>query len=106
MEQNIAQLNASKDRAVNDFQHLIAGAEDLLRSTANVTGEGVDLARRNFRAYLDSAKGTLVDVEDIARERYRQASQNTDRYVRGNPWQAVGIAIAAGLLIGLFTIRR
>jgi ElaB/YqjD/DUF883 family membrane-anchored ribosome-binding protein len=106
MEQNLAQLNASKDRVVHNFQDLIAGAEDLLRSTANVTGEGVELARQNFRAYVDSAKGTLGDVEEMARERYRQASEHTDRYVRGNPWQAVGIAVAAGVLVGLFANRR
>ncbi|MGA2552863.1 MAG: DUF883 family protein [Burkholderiaceae bacterium] len=106
MEQNLAELRASKDRVVDNFQGLIAGAEDLLRSTANVTGEGVEIARRNFRTYLDSAKGTLGDMEVIARERYRSASESTDRYVRTSPWQAVGIAVVAGLLIGALAQRR
>lgn len=106
MQQNLADFNASKERVMNNLQGLIAGAEDLLRSTASVTGESADIARRNFRNYLDFAKGTLGDVEDVARARYRQASDSTDRYVRGNPWQAVGLAIAAGLLVGFFANRR
>jgi ElaB/YqjD/DUF883 family membrane-anchored ribosome-binding protein len=97
---------ASKDEVVSSFRSLIAGAEDLLRSTANATGDGTERARRNFRAYLDSARDTLSDVEDTARKAYKDASETTDVYVRSNPWQAVGIAVAAGVLVGLFAGAR
>jgi ElaB/YqjD/DUF883 family membrane-anchored ribosome-binding protein len=99
-------LSLSKDEVVSSFKGLISGAEDLLRSTANASGEGAEIARKNFSRYLDSARETLYDVEGIARKRYKEASETTDVFVRGNPWQAVGIAVAAGLLVGLFAGRR
>ena len=99
-------LSLSKDEVVSSFKGLIAGAEDLLRTTANAGGDGADIARRNFSRYLDSARETLHDVEGIAKRHYKEASESTDVYVRGNPWQAVGIAVAAGLLVGLFAGRK
>jgi ElaB/YqjD/DUF883 family membrane-anchored ribosome-binding protein len=36
----------------------------------------------------------------------REAAQQTDKYVRENPWQAVGIAAAVGLVAGLLIRRR
>ena len=36
----------------------------------------------------------------------KEAGQATDAYVRENPWQAVGIAAGAGLLIGMLISRR
>jgi ElaB/YqjD/DUF883 family membrane-anchored ribosome-binding protein len=101
-----ADLSVSKDEVVSSFKGLIAGAEDLLRTTANASGESADQARRNFRRYLDSARNTLQDVEVVTRKKVREASDQTDFFVRGNPWQAVGIAVAAGLLVGLFAGRR
>jgi len=106
MEQNTADFVASKDEVVNNFQSLIAGAEDLLRSTANATGEGADVARRKFRTYIDSAKGTVNDIEAMALDRYKAASTSTDAFVHTNPWQAVGIAAAAGALLGFLAKRR
>jgi ElaB/YqjD/DUF883 family membrane-anchored ribosome-binding protein len=99
-------LSASKDEVVSSFKGLISGAEDLLRTTASASGESAEAARRNFSRYLDSARDTLQDVEGVARKHYKEASETTDVFVRGNPWQAVGIAVAAGLLVGLFAGRR
>jgi ElaB/YqjD/DUF883 family membrane-anchored ribosome-binding protein len=99
-------LLVSKDEVVSSFKGLIAGAEDLLRSTANSSGDRADAARRNFRAYVERARDTLHEVEGAAKQRYQDASASTDVFVRGNPWQAVGIAVAAGLLVGLFAGRR
>ncbi len=34
------------------------------------------------------------------------AAKATDDYVRANPWQAVGIAAAAGYVLGMLITRR
>jgi ElaB/YqjD/DUF883 family membrane-anchored ribosome-binding protein len=36
----------------------------------------------------------------------RDAARETDRYVRQNPWQSIGIAAGVGLLIGVLIGRR
>lgn len=106
MESNSADVRTSKDEVVSNFRGLIAGGEDLLRSTASVTGEGVEAARRKFRTYIDSAKGTMGDVEAMALDRYSAVSTSTDTFVRTRPWQAVGIAVAAGALLGIWARHR
>lgn len=37
---------------------------------------------------------------------YHQAMDVTDQYVHTNPWKAIGIAAAAGMLLGLMLGRR
>ena len=51
-------------------------------------GEGFGAARTKFEERVKSAKAMLADV-------------SPPEYIRGNPWTAVGIAAAAGLLEGL-----
>jgi ElaB/YqjD/DUF883 family membrane-anchored ribosome-binding protein len=54
---------------------------------------------------LEGAKQSLSHAQTYVTDGYHQAADVTDQYVQENPWRAVGIAAAAGLLIGLL-IRR
>jgi len=47
-------------------------------------------------------KWNSVDMRGSA----RQAARYTDEYVRDNPWRAIGVGAAAGLLIGYLVSRR
>ena len=99
-------LNQSKDKLVSDFKSLISGAEELLKTTANYSGEGFAAARAKFEEKLENARSILSDVQETALDQYKQAAAATDGYVRENPWKAVGIAAAAGVLVGLLTMKR
>jgi uncharacterized membrane protein YqjE len=59
---------------VNSVKGLISGAEDLLRSTASITGDGVESARGNVRHWLDGARGLMADLQGTTAERYRQTT--------------------------------
>jgi ElaB/YqjD/DUF883 family membrane-anchored ribosome-binding protein len=51
---------------------------------------------------------TLI-AEDVSRpivEATSDAVESAHEYVRGNPWTAIGIAAAAGALIGFIAARR
>ena len=48
----------------------------------------------------------LGDAERVLTEKTKQAARVTDDYVRDNPWQAVGIAAMAGLVLGILISRR
>ena len=105
-EHEAAELAASKEKMLSSFKGLISGAEDLLRSTAGVTGEGVESARSNVRDWLDNARGTIAEVQSTALERYRQTTAATDAFVRAKPWQSIGIAAVTGVVIGFLAGRR
>jgi len=95
----------SKQKLVADLKVVVADAEELLRATASQAGEKVSAARERIQASLATAKVKLTDAERVLVDKTKDAAKATDEYVRENPWQAVGIAAAAGLVLGVLISR-
>jgi len=101
MNRAVDAFDLAKGRMAGDFRTMINDSEDLLKAAASVSGEGFALARTKFEEKLKRAKATLADASQPVFERARETAAVTNEYVHGNPWTAVGIAVAAGVLIGL-----
>jgi len=89
-----------------DFRNMITDSEDLLKAAASASGEGFAAARSKFESKLQSAKATLAEVAQPVVETTRKSAAAADDYVHGSPWTAIGVAVAAGLLIGFLTAKR
>ena len=98
--------DVNKDKLVADLKVVVADAEELLRATASQAGEKVAVARERIQASLATAKVKLGEAERALLEKTKEAAKVTDDYVRDNPWQAVGIAAVAGLVLGILISRR
>ncbi len=98
--------DVTKDKLVADLKVVVADAEELLRATASQAGEKVAAARERIQASLATAKVKLGEAERALLEQTKQAAKATEDYVRENPWQAIGIAAAAGLVLGILISRR
>lgn len=98
------QLSASQ--LIDDLTAVIKDAESLLRVTAAQTGDKVEEIRARAEETVRNAKARLGEVEEQALERAHEFAGDADEYVRGNPWQAVGIAAGIGLVIGMLMSRR
>jgi ElaB/YqjD/DUF883 family membrane-anchored ribosome-binding protein len=48
----------------------------------------------------------MQEIEGEAVDQAKRAARATDDYVHDNPWQAIGIAAAVGMLLGLLMNRR
>ena len=96
----------SASQLIDDLTAVIKDAESLLRVTAAQTGDKVEEIRARAQETVKNAKARLEDVEEQALARAREFAGEADEYVRGNPWQAVGIAAGIGLLVGLLMSRR
>ena len=48
----------------------------------------------------------LTDAEQALLKKSKLAAKATDEYVRDNPWQAVGVASVAGLVLDVLISRR
>ena len=101
-----ASNDVSKEKLVADLKVVVADAEELLRATASQAGEKVSAARERIQASLATAKVKLTDAERALLEKSKLAAKATDEYVRDNPWQAVGVAAVAGLVLGVLISRR
>ena len=106
MSTQSASNDVSKEKLVADLKVVVADAEELLRATASQAGEKVSAARERIQASLATAKVKLTDAERAAIDKTKDAAKATDEYVRENPWQAVGVAAMAGLVLGILISRR
>jgi ElaB/YqjD/DUF883 family membrane-anchored ribosome-binding protein len=105
MTQTTEQLALGRQKIVEDLSVLLADSEEMLRLAAAVPGEGIDALRVRLRTHADSVQAALADAQSSAQRRYRSATVQTERYVRQNPWQALGIAAGVGFVLGLLVSR-
>ncbi len=94
------------EKLMADLQAVVEDAEALLRATAGQAGEKVAAARARAEESVRAAKKRIGELEEDLIARTKEMADSADTYVRENPWQAVGIAAAAGLLLGLLMSRR
>lgn len=106
MEQTLDEFNRTKGKVVDDFKTIVNDAEALLQATAQISGEGFSAQRAKFTEKLQYAKTRLAEAEQRVFEKAKQAAAATDHYVHDNPWTAVGVAAAVGMLIGFLAARR
>lgn len=96
----------STDKLIEDLQVVVRDAEALLQATASQTGEKIEGARAKAAESLRQARQRIAAAQSDAVREMREAAASADDYVRKHPWQAVGVAAGAGLLIGLLISRR
>jgi ElaB/YqjD/DUF883 family membrane-anchored ribosome-binding protein len=106
MDRAVNEFERARGRMAGDFRTMITDSEDLLKAAATVSGEGFTAARTKFEEKVRSAKATLADASQPLFDRTRETAAVADDYVHGNPWTVVGVAIAAGVLIGFLAAKR
>lgn len=89
-----------------EVQDLMADVQDLLGRVAHVADPEVARMRAKVEAGLATAKNAIGEGADQIRKTAGDAMASGDDYVRDRPWQAVGVAAAAGLLVGFMVGRR
>jgi ElaB/YqjD/DUF883 family membrane-anchored ribosome-binding protein len=106
VDKALDEFDRARSRMGRDFRTMITDSEDLLKAAASVSGEGFNAARTQFEEKLRSAKASLSEVSQPVFDRTRETAAVADDYVRTNPWTSVGVAMAAGALIGFIAARR
>ncbi|HET7200334.1 MAG TPA: DUF883 family protein [Burkholderiales bacterium] len=94
------------EKLAADFRVVLDDAEALLRATVGEAGETAAAARVKMRETIESAKLKLGPLGEEAVEQARESLRAADGYVREHPWHAVGIAVLAGVALGLLVSRR
>jgi ElaB/YqjD/DUF883 family membrane-anchored ribosome-binding protein len=87
------------EKLAADLRLVISDAEALLRATV---GETAEAGRAKVREGLEAARLKLGPLAEEAAQQARAA----DGYVRDHPWHAVGIAVLAGIALGLLIGRK
>jgi len=104
MMEKIPTQTGARDQLLADLKTVILDAEAWLRHGGSLTGEQLEAAKAKFEGALTSAKEGLANLEVI--EKSKAAAKATDTYVKDNPWKAVGLGAAVGVVVGLLIGRR
>jgi ElaB/YqjD/DUF883 family membrane-anchored ribosome-binding protein len=89
-----------------DIQNVVSDAQDLLKTVQTEGTDRVSDVRAKVQTQLDAARKTLGELQQTVQQNARQYMDTTDAYVRGNPWQAVGVSAAVGALVGFLIARK
>jgi len=63
-------------------------------------------AKANLYARVAAARAFVEEMPAAVSDRARNTVKSADGYVRGQPWQSIGVTAAVGLLIGFLLGRR
>lgn len=96
----------SQEKLVTDIRAVITDAEEILKATADQTGEKIANLRARVQDRLLGARIRLEAAEAALIDKTRAAARAADDYVHESPWQAVGIGVGVGFLLGLLMGRR
>ena len=92
--------------AAPEMHDLMTDVQALLTQLSHVADPDIARLRAKIADAIDVAGRALTDGGQRAQGRAREAMHAGEGYVRNQPWQAAGIAAAAGLLIGFLIARR
>jgi len=96
----------TKAQLMKDLKVVVNDAEELLKATANHSGEKLAEIRAKTEHSLKAMKERLEETEMHILARSKEAAKATDEYVHENPWQSIGVSAAIGMVIGLLIGRR
>lgn len=89
-----------------DAPTLLADVQDLIGRVAHVADPEIARLRARIESSLATTRKALADGTDQVQRQAKAAIATGDRYVHEQPWQSVGIAAVAGLLVGFLIGSR
>jgi ElaB/YqjD/DUF883 family membrane-anchored ribosome-binding protein len=92
----------STEKLLQDLKEVVQDGEELLRAGAEELSEKGMAARARLSSALDAARETGRRLQ----ERTVEGARATDRAIRANPYQSIGIAFGIGLVVGIILNRK
>lgn len=96
----------AKEKLAADFRAVMDDIDALMTATTDKAEGEAKALRARIRDRLDDAKERLADAQYEAVRKAKEAAGAANDYVHDNPWQAVGLAAAVGLALGVLIGRR
>ena len=93
-------MSKNKRLSAAELETISGYARDLMTVTADLTGAKVDEARKRLNDAIEQGKEKYNEVRDQALSSVRVA----DDFICDNPYAAVGIGVAVGVVLG-FLLR-
>ncbi|MYM30932.1 DUF883 family protein [Duganella sp. CY15W] len=96
----------ARGKLMDELTHTISEAEKWLSEHAEEVSAAASATRARFDEALHTARDDLRKLEDSLLAHGRNAAECTNAYVQENPWKAVGLGAALGVLVGVLITRK
>jgi ElaB/YqjD/DUF883 family membrane-anchored ribosome-binding protein len=106
LKQEVEMAENTTSTLLDESQDILHRTEKLLCDAASATGKEAEALQARIIAGLREAKQRLGAAEQIALDKAREAAKVTDAYVHENPWKAIGVGAALGVVVGMLIARR
>ncbi len=93
-------------RRASELQKFFDDVEELLRRVADVSDVDIARVRDKLESSIEQVRSATRDRLESAVDGTRRAARATDQYVHEQPWTAVGVSAAVGVLVGALLCRR
>ncbi len=103
VKESVNKMRAAGSQEVND---LIADVEELVGRVGEAADPEIARLRAKVEQAVSLAKKSLIQGAEHVQRKTHAAMDAGDRYVRDQPWQALGVAALAGLVLGFLVARR
>ena len=100
------QIDEALRRKAGQLQKFFDDVEELLRRVSDLGDKDISRLRSRVESSIGHVKEAARDGARVAVESTRRAADATDGYVHSNPWTAIGVSAAAGILIGALLNRK
>lgn len=101
VNQAMGAASEARERFISELQTLAGHAQELMHQTTTISTESVAAAREQLRQSLNVAGESIKKFQADTLDKGRKVAEQTDSYVRENPWQAIAIGLVAGLALGV-----
>lgn len=89
------------ERFLSELQTLLGELEELLKESGEEVVADAGEAVASWHARVKGLQTRLNKLQGQAQDRVAAVAKSAQHVLEGNPWRAVAIAAAAGLLLGL-----
>ena len=100
------EFEARKNELLDDVRGVLKEAETLYQSAVDDGSTEAKELKAKLKIQLDKAKQQYASIEATVTDKAKEAARQTDALVHEKPYQALGIAAAAGLLLGVLLSRK
>jgi ElaB/YqjD/DUF883 family membrane-anchored ribosome-binding protein len=96
----------ARERVLTGLKTLTRDTENLLKATANDVSHKTREVRARVAATLRRAKSACAELQQPAIAAAGAVARKTDTAIRAHLYESIGVAFAAGFLIGTLIGRR
>ena len=99
-------MSKTPQLAAKELDKILVEARTLLNTAGDDAADQAGAVTARLKNALNQAQDRLSAFGTDVGDRARKTAKVTDEYVHANPWQAIGVGAAVGIVIGALAARR